>query len=76
MFCSSCIRVSPPTEQRVELEEELRIKNDMENGNEEDNAVITKRKGVSDDNENGNDEKALETSASQEDIELVKTAKN
>ena len=76
MFYSSCIQVSPPTEQREEIEEELRIKNDTENGNEEDNALTTKGKGVSDDNENGNDEKALETSASQEDIELVKTAKN
>ena len=89
IFCSSCLRVSPPidrsekqveieqqqVEQQVEIEEEMGIENDKENGNEEVDKLIKKGKGVSNNNENGNDETALGTS---EHIELLvtSTAKN
>ena len=76
IFCSSCLRVSPPTdrsEKQVETEEEVKIENDKENGNQEDDNLITKGNGVSNNNENGNDETALEVAESQE---LVNTDKN
>lgn len=76
VLLSSCVHVSPPTEQRVETDEEMRLdESDKENVTGQDDALI-KKGNDGNDNEDGKDETELETLAIPEDNELVKTTKS
>ena len=76
VLLSSCVHVSPPTEQRVETDEEMRLdENDKENVTGQDDALI-KKGNDGNDNEDGKDETELETLAIPEDNELVKSTES
>ena len=64
VLLSSCVHVSPPTEQRVETDED-----DKEGATGQDDALI-KKGNDGNDNEDGKDETELETLAIPEDNEL------
>ena len=76
VLLSSCVHISPPTEQQVETDGEMRLdENDKENVTGQDDALI-KKGNDGNDNEDRKDETELETLAIPEDTELVKTTKS